>query len=203
MTLKDVLMAAEEIGFTQVVLPFVIVFTVVFAVLQKTKVLGIDSKGNPKANYNAMVAFVIGFFVLIMFKTLTAITIFTRYVVILLVAFVFLGIILSFIGGKVHMSTAVKFIGLVLISFVLLEALVMADIVSEHAAYSIITPLLVTFFVAAAVVSMFTSGGEKPGKKPGKKEEKKEPGKEKRKESKRQGEEAELMELSPGERAEL
>ncbi len=157
MALKDVLMTMEEIGFTQVVLPFIIVFTVVFAVLQKSKVLGVDSKGNPKANYNAIVAFIIGFFVLIMFQTLQAITLFTRYVVVLVIAFVCLAIILSFIGGKVQMSTAVKFIGLVLISFVLLEVLVSVGFVGEHVAYSVIVPLLVTFFVAAVIITYVTS----------------------------------------------
>ncbi len=171
MALKDVLMTMEEIGFTQVVLPFIIVFTVVFAVLQKSKVLGVDSKGNPKANYNAIVAFIIGFFVLIMFQTLQAITLFTRYVVVLVIAFVCLAIILSFIGGKVQMSTAVKFIGLVLISFVLLEVLVSVGFVGEHVAYSVIVPLLVTFFVAAVIITYVTSKKEEPKKPEAKKKE--------------------------------
>ncbi|MEM4246929.1 MAG: hypothetical protein QXR48_02590 [Candidatus Woesearchaeota archaeon] len=162
MAVKDFLMVLEQIGFTEVVLPFIIVFTVVFAVLQKSKVLGIDSKGNPKSNYNAMVAFVIGFFTLIMFKTLKAITLFTRYVVILLVAFVFLGMILSFIGGKVRMSGAVKFIGLALILFVFLEALVMAGIIPEDIAYRVIVPLLVAALVAGVIVGFVTSKKAEP-----------------------------------------
>jgi len=169
MALRDVLIVMEQIGFTEIVLPFIIVFTVVFAVLQKSRVLGADAKGNPKTNYNAMVAFVIGFFVLIMFKTLKAITLFTRYVVILLVAFVFLGIILSFIGGRLYMSGAVKFVGLALILFVLLESLVMAGIIPEDTAYRVIFPLLVAVLVAGAIVAFATSGKEGPVKAPEKK----------------------------------
>lgn len=186
MALKDFLVVLEQIGFTEVVLPFVIVFTVVFAVLQRSKVLGVDSKGNPKANYNAMVAFVIGFFTLIMFKTLKAITLFTRYVVVLLVAFVFLGIIMSFIGGKVRISGAVKFIALALILFVFLEALVMAGIIPEDTAYGVIVPLLVAVLVAGAIAAFITSKKAKPEITPEKK-----------------GREVKALEMEPGSEEEL
>lgn len=194
MALKDVLMTMEHIGFTQVVLPFIIVFTVVFAVLQKSRVLGVDSKGNPKANYNAIVAFVVGFFVLIMFQTLQAITLFTRYVAVLVIAFVCIAIILSFIGGGVRMSTAVKFIGLVLISFVLLEVLVSVGFVGEHVAYSVIVPLLITAFVAAVIIAYLTSKKEEVSKEPG--------GKGKAKEVKK-GKKVSAESIRPGEEAEL
>lgn len=43
----------ESMGLVDVVLPFLIIFTVVFAALQKSKILGHDSK-----KYNVMIAFV-------------------------------------------------------------------------------------------------------------------------------------------------
>ena len=96
MAVRDVLIAMENIGFTEVVLPFIFVFTIVFAILQKSKILGKDKKGNPKANYNAMVALVIGFFVLVMLDTLAFITWLTRYIAVLMLAFFFLALIFSF-----------------------------------------------------------------------------------------------------------
>ncbi|MEM4240175.1 MAG: hypothetical protein QXM31_04065 [Candidatus Woesearchaeota archaeon] len=190
MAVKDFLMVLEQIGFTEVVLPFILVFTVIFAVLQKSKVLGVDSKGNPKSNYNAMVAFVIGFFVLIMFRTLKVITVFTRYVAVLLVAFVFLGIILSIIGGKVFMSAAVKFIALALLLFVLLESLVVAGVIPQDTAYRVILPLLVAFLVAAAIIAVLTSKKEEP--KAGKEEK-----------PKKAGRQLNAGQIEPGEEAEL
>jgi len=52
----------QEIGVMDVILPFILVFTIVFAILQKTKILGHDDSAEkrPKKNYNAVVALVMG-----------------------------------------------------------------------------------------------------------------------------------------------
>jgi peptidoglycan/LPS O-acetylase OafA/YrhL len=152
MALKDVLMAAERIGLTDVILPFILVFTLVFAVLQKSKVLGIDKKGNPKANYNAMVAFVVAFFVLIMARTLNIITWFARYFVLLLLAFVLLGILFSLFGVSKRYKTVLMFVALVLLSFVFLEVLVIAGALDEYTAYSMIMPLMIVVYLAVAII---------------------------------------------------
>ena len=57
-----------RLGIYDVVLPFLLVFTIVFAILEKTKIMGTekDSKGGEltKRNLNSMVAFVMAFFVI-------------------------------------------------------------------------------------------------------------------------------------------
>ena len=50
----------ESFGFFDIVLPFILVFALVFAILEKTKILGKENK----KNVNALVAFVIGLFVI-------------------------------------------------------------------------------------------------------------------------------------------
>ncbi len=52
--LKESIVFLENMGFYDVVLPFILVFTLIYATLDKTKILGKDSK-----NYNAMVALAI------------------------------------------------------------------------------------------------------------------------------------------------
>jgi len=56
-----------KLGIYDVVLPFLLVFTIVFAILEKTKIMGTekgkDDRDYTKKNLNAMVAFVMGFFV--------------------------------------------------------------------------------------------------------------------------------------------
>lgn len=57
-----------KLGIYDVVLPFLLVFTLVYAILEKTKILGteinnVDGKEYTKRNLDAMVAFVMGFFV--------------------------------------------------------------------------------------------------------------------------------------------
>jgi hypothetical protein len=63
---KGVVSFLEQVGVYDVVLPFLLVFTIVFAILEKTKVLGteeIEGKRYTKKNLNAIMAFVIGFLV--------------------------------------------------------------------------------------------------------------------------------------------
>ncbi len=62
--LENALEFLESLGFFNVILPFLLVFTIVFAILEKTKILGVEEDTKtPKRNLDAMVAFVIAFFV--------------------------------------------------------------------------------------------------------------------------------------------
>lgn len=66
-TFRSVLTFLQELGVYDVLLPFLLVFTIMFAILEKTKILGtekIDGKEYTKKNINAMVAFVAGFLVI-------------------------------------------------------------------------------------------------------------------------------------------
>ena len=64
---RAVIVFLEKLGVYDVVLPFLLVFTIVFAILEKTRVLGtddVDGKHLPKKNLNAVVAFVMAFLVI-------------------------------------------------------------------------------------------------------------------------------------------
>ncbi len=52
----------QTFGFFDIILPFILVFTLVYAILEKTKILGKEEEGGKK-NVNALVAFVFGLFV--------------------------------------------------------------------------------------------------------------------------------------------
>lgn len=58
--LREILGFLRELGFLNVVLPFLFVFVIVFGMLEKTRVLGTEN-GKPRTNLNSMAAFVIGF----------------------------------------------------------------------------------------------------------------------------------------------
>ena len=90
--LGNVLEFFVRIGIYDVVLPFILVFTIVFAILEKTKVLGteeIDGKKHTKRNLNAMAAFTIGFLVIASSRLVETITQVSSQVVILLLLGVF------------------------------------------------------------------------------------------------------------------
>jgi len=57
-TLSNAIDFFRAFGFFDIILPFLLVFTIVFAILEKTKILGEE-----RSNLNAMVAFVIGLLV--------------------------------------------------------------------------------------------------------------------------------------------
>ena len=63
----DVVGFLDRLGVYDIILPFLLVFTIVFAIFEKTRVLGTEEVGGkfyPKKNLNAMTAFVIAFLVI-------------------------------------------------------------------------------------------------------------------------------------------
>ncbi|MCC7574661.1 hypothetical protein KO361_03650 [Candidatus Woesearchaeota archaeon] len=55
----------EAIGLLDVLLPFILIFTLVFAVLQKTKILGTDEHDKPRKNFNVILSLVMALGVVI------------------------------------------------------------------------------------------------------------------------------------------
>jgi hypothetical protein len=86
---RGILLFFEKIGVYDVVLPFLLVFSIVFAILEKTKVLGVEKvegKEYTKKNLNSMVSFVISFLVIASSRLVEIITTVSAQVVILLMA---------------------------------------------------------------------------------------------------------------------
>ena len=115
MAARDVIELLGRIGVWDVIVPFIIVFTLVFAMLERTKVLG-KEKDKPKTRLNAMVAFVMGFFVIALTDTLKAINLLSQYLVVVIVAGLMLMILLSFFGvRKLETSNFIKWAALILV----------------------------------------------------------------------------------------
>ena len=88
--LGNVIQFLDRIGIYEVVLPFLLTFTIVFAILEKTKVLGTEGKEKePRKNINALVAFVIGFLVIASAQLVQILTQVSSQIVILLLLIVF------------------------------------------------------------------------------------------------------------------
>ena len=62
---RGLILNLEQMGILDVLLPFILIFTIVFAVLQKSKILGKDSEGKPRKNFNVVVALVMALAVVI------------------------------------------------------------------------------------------------------------------------------------------
>lgn len=57
---RNIIFDLENMGFWSVVLPFLLVFTIIFAILQKSKILGADKDGAPRKNFNVAIALIMG-----------------------------------------------------------------------------------------------------------------------------------------------
>lgn len=93
--LGNVVQFFESVGIYEVVLPFLLVFTIVYALFERTKVLGTEKDGMPKKNLNAMVAFVTAFFVIASSQLVETITKVSSNMVVLLLMVVFLLLLIS------------------------------------------------------------------------------------------------------------
>jgi hypothetical protein len=82
----------DKIGIYDVVLPFLLVFTIVYAILEKTKILGteeIEGVKYTRKNLNAMTAFTVSFLVVASSKLVAIIANVSSQMVVLLLAAVF------------------------------------------------------------------------------------------------------------------
>jgi len=137
-TFRGTLIFFDRLGIYDVILPFLLVFTIVFAILEKTKVLGtetIDGSKVTKKNLNAMTAFVIAFLTIASSRIVAVINQTAAHIVILLLLSVFfLMLIGSFMKeqeGPVFLekpwSTIFMIIMFVGIIFIFLNALTLDD----------------------------------------------------------------------------
>ncbi len=97
-TFRGTLEFFGELGIYDVVLPFLLVFTIVYAILEKTRVFGVDEingKKFSKKNLNAMAAFCMAFFVIASSQLVEVITEVSSNMVILLLVGLFFTILVG------------------------------------------------------------------------------------------------------------
>ena len=95
----------DQIGLYDVVLPFLLIFTLVFGVLEKSKIFGeepgADGKKYTRKNLNAMIAFVTGFFVVASAQLVSLINVFVaRMALVLVILVMFMILAASFHGPQ-------------------------------------------------------------------------------------------------------
>ncbi len=62
---RNMMLDLQNMGVLDVLLPFVLIFTIIFAVLQKSKILGVDENKKPRKNFNVVIALVMALAVVI------------------------------------------------------------------------------------------------------------------------------------------
>ncbi len=90
--LGNVLDFFKTLGVFDVVLPFILVFTIMFAILERTRIFGVEKTKSgevTKKNLNAMVSFVVAFLVVASSKLVETITKVSSEIIVLLLLIVF------------------------------------------------------------------------------------------------------------------
>lgn len=177
----------DEFGFFSVVLPFIFVFAVVFAILEKTMILGQEGekeKPKPKTSINAMVAFAVALFVVAATNVVNVIRESLPMVVLVLVFIIsFMLLVGTFIGtgefsfeeGKFwkYFLTIIMFIAVILIFMNAIKtetgvswlAYVWNYIVTSWATGPVVSGLVFLVVIIAAIIFIvwpWGKGEEKP-----------------------------------------
>jgi len=90
--LGNVLEFFKQLGVFDVLLPFILTFTIMFAILERSKIFGVEKHKDTeytKKNLNAMVSFVVAFMVVASSKLVEAITKISSEIIVLLLLIVF------------------------------------------------------------------------------------------------------------------
>lgn len=128
-TFRGVIEFFVRLGVYDVILPFLLVFTIVFAIMEKTRVLGVEKTSGgtyTKKNLNSMVAFVVAFLVVASSRIVAIINqTMAQMVLLLMMSVCFLILIGSFMqekdegvfleGGWKITFMIIMFVGIVLI----------------------------------------------------------------------------------------
>jgi hypothetical protein len=161
MAYKEVFQWLVDIGLVEVLLPFLLVYTIVFAVLQRTQVFGVEGK-KPKTKLNAMVAFVMGFFAVLATNLLNIINIILFYFVLLIVIGLLLALILGISGAEVRSRL---YIGVMLFfaGLFLFFGLAKAGVIDENAFWTgFVIPMLILGAIVYGIFYLFKEKKPKP-----------------------------------------
>ncbi|NOZ81174.1 MAG: hypothetical protein GXP63_05890 [DPANN group archaeon] len=176
---RGVIHFMDDLGIYDVVLPFLLVFTIVFAILEKSKIFGteeFEGKAYTKKNLNSMVAFVMAFLVVASTRLVAVINQAIANIVLLLILIVmFLMLIGSFFKEsedvflKGGWRTAFMAAVLIAIILIFLDALDWLEVVIAFVERNIATAWfesLVLIGFVALFMWLITKNSHKPTKKP-------------------------------------
>jgi hypothetical protein len=171
---RDTLMFFERLGVYDVVLPFILIFTIVYAVLEKTKMLGtekLEGVEYTRKNLNGMIALVLAFFVVASTQLVGIINEFIAHAVLLLV----MAVLFMILVGSLHTGnkdftlgkgwkmtfTIIMFVGIML---VFLNAIGWLPIIWEYLFFrfdSVAVSSLVLVAVVVGFIVYITSSPKK------------------------------------------
>lgn len=167
----------SKLGVYDVVLPFLLIFTLVYAILEKTRIYGtekVEGKEYTRKNLNAMTAFVVAFFVVASTRLVALINqVLASTVLLLLLSICFLLLVGSFHTGKEEFALkggwknlfmVIMFIGIIL---VFLHALGWLQVIYNYLFFqfnSVVVSSIVLVIIVVVAIVFITGGFDKKKK---------------------------------------
>jgi len=163
----DLFYQLQGTGFYEFLLPFLLVFTVIFAILEKTKLFGVDESGRSKKNISAVIALVLGLLVVSQFEVVANLQHFLPRITLFIIIAMMVLILIGLFAGDIHSG----FGGVLLI---------IVSLIAVAATYWALAPLmgfgvtvwlernwptiLIALIVIAALFAVMKGGGDGGGK---------------------------------------
>jgi cation transport ATPase len=112
MAAQDILYQLQSLGLYEIILPFLLIFTIVFAILEKTKIFGTDNNKEPKTKINAVVSLILGLLIVNQFEIVNRLNLFLPKVSLFIVIAVMFLILLGIFGAQVSSGISGIFFGI-------------------------------------------------------------------------------------------
>ncbi len=98
----DIFFRLQSLGFYEFLLPFLLIFTIVFAVLEKTKIFGTTSDGETRRNINGVIALIMGLLIVSNFEVVDRLNLFLPKISLFLVVAIMVMILFGLFGANIE-----------------------------------------------------------------------------------------------------
>ena len=163
---QDAINYLLDIGFYDIFLPFLLIFAIIFAILEKTKILGAD-----KANINAIVAIVVDLLVVVQRGIVEIINLFLPRVSLIIVVILMGLLVIAMVAGKDFKGLKGTVLGVAIV--IIIFAIILALTTPQTGSWSWLTPadkdtlirIGVPLLIFILVIAMVTAKPKQPQKK--------------------------------------
>lgn len=158
MAIEEPLRFLVKVGVIDIILPFILVFTLIFGVLQRTQVLGKDNRKT-----DAIVASILGLIAIIAVNVLQAINTLVRYLSLLIVTGVLIALIYGMVGADMKKpSKAMTALLVIVFAITAFFSLAQAGIIDKESMLNtILLPLIVLSGILATIAYVLSPKKEK------------------------------------------
>lgn len=172
MSVKEVFIYLESLGLLNVVIPFVLVFVVLYAVLKRIKLF-------KETKVNALLSALIAFIAIAAADVVRNVGLFSYYLVLLLFAVVAVFMLIALLGGKLDLMSEgkKKYTGWIVaialclgIVYAVYRAGVRVDVGINYFWLRSLIPLIIAVLVFVLVIWFITSPAEKVARRPAREE---------------------------------